>query len=288
MGSEFRFRDMLSRIVPWWLSDRDRVTEGTNVGFRYLWVVAASVDALLDRMIESTLAAWPGKGTYTALDRFIAPGRGMIRGIGETDEDFAARLLLWLDRSRELGSARSIVRAVHEYLEDRPTVVFVSRSKDDNGTFVPPNYTKIENGVVTTIQGTITNAWDWDSVSHPERAGNWWDFWLIIYKTTPAPQWPVRVGTFGTDWQFGGDTLGIGHGCTREEVDAVRWLISYHKSASAYCRSIIWIDDPANFDIVTGTGLPNGNWGAWGTTGSGARVRSDRNPGFRYWEGDQQ
>lgn len=287
MAAKIRFQELLAAIVPWWLSDRDKVDPGKNVAYRFLWVVATSVDAMIDRLVESRFAAFPGLGTPTALER-IAEGRGMIRGIGETDEDFAARLLLWLDRARELGSARSIVRAVHEYLEDRPTVVFVSRSKDDNGTIVPPNYTKIENGVISTIPGTLANAWDWDSVSHPERAGNWWDFWLIVYKTTPAPQWPVRVGTFGTDWAFGDDQLGIGHGCSREEVDAVRRLVAYHKSASAYCRSIIWIDDPASFDITTGTGLPNGNWGAWGTTGSGARVLSDRNLNFRYWEGDQQ
>lgn len=265
MTVQARFRDSLREYVPKWLSDRP----GANVGFRVLWSIAKTLDELAEVGVQGVQAAWPGLGTPTALP-MIGRARGIVQGQTETNDHYAARLRGWLEAwsgDRTLGLALQI----HEWLGNNPRVRVVSRSG---------------NWVTVNADGTIVRnvaAFDWDSVSHPERniaAAPWWsDEWVIVYPT----QWALRPGTLGG--LTGDDGYGIGHLVPHSDVYALRGIIDDWKGAHAKVRAVIWTSDASLFDPTNPGSLPNGNWGAWGTTGNGARAKSDRNlTTCRYWE----
>lgn len=133
-----------------------------------------------------------------------------------------------------------------------------------------------EDGTITTQQGT----WDWDSVSHPERAGNWSELWIIVYPSTFGDQ-PV----WGDPYDAWEGTTGFGHQVERTTRDAVTGQIAQWKAAHTLVRTVIWTTDGTLFDPNNPASLPDGTWGAWSSGGSGTRVASGRNrTSCRYWE----
>lgn len=256
-----RFRDILRDAVPWWLSDRP----GLNVGFRYLWSVVAPLDAAMEVLEEGINASRPGVGTPTALAA-IGRTRGILRGFGETEAHYAARLNQWLDTWRLAGSQLAVASQLHENIVNRPRVRVVNRA----GTWTMVD----QSGAVTT--GTMT--WNWDSVSNPERSGNWWEQWIIVY---PAP-WALAPNRGA---RTRGDQSGIGHLVSRAEYDAVKNLLSSWTSAHTFIRTVIFTSDGTLFDPATPSSLPDGTWGQWSLPGSSPRVRGGRNlTSCRYWE----
>lgn len=262
-----RFRDEIRSYVVPWLSDRHGATPERSAGFRFLWSMVAPLDAAMDVLVQGLRAAHPGQGTPTALP-LIGRSRGMIRGQGESDAAYGARLTTWLDRWRIAGTAEAIATALHEYLGNHPKVRVITRS----GIWVTAEL----DGSITRTTAT----WDWDSVSHPGRAGFWSDIWIVIYPT----QWANAPGVIGDDAYGLGDGYGAGHQASRIEVDAVKSILAQWKSAHTKVRAVIWTSDATLFDPLTPASCPNGAWGGWGTTGS-SRVASSRNTTTcRYWE----
>lgn len=269
MNSEFTnargLRGALGSIVPNWLSNR----RDLNVGFKVLWIIALLGDVFVQVALEGLRAAWPGRGTATAL-AVVGRGRGIIRGYAEseTDAHYAERLRAFRDAWLLAGSQDGIVTQAHEYLSQRPLVRIVSRA-----------------GVWTTIaeDGTITKnaaAWDWDSVSNPERAGYWSDEWVIVYPDA----WSYR-----DDWGtgiWGADTLGLGHDVTRGEYGDLRSILATWKGAHSNVRTVIFTTNAALFDPDDPGSLPDGTWGQWGLpNGSGSRVAGGRiTADCRYWD----
>lgn len=264
-----RFRDLFRLATPWWLSDR--LTQKKTVGYRYLWSLIAPLDATMDVLLQGIQAAWPGVGTPTALP-YIGRSRGVVRGQADTDDEYATKLIGWLERAEQLGSMEALAREIHEYLGNHPRVRVVNRA----GRWVTMN----ADGSFSFAQA----AWDWDSVSNPERNdpdAPWWsEMWVIIYPT----QWALS-GAWGDGRHWGARDSGIGHIVSREEVDAVKGLISLAKSAHSLVRAVIWTSDGTLFDPAMPGSLPDGTWGMWGSGGSGSRVASGRNTTTcRYWE----
>jgi hypothetical protein len=262
-----RVRDQLRTWGPWWLSDR-HYTNGKTVAFRFLWTMIATLDCYLEYVLQALLAAWPGAGTPTALP-LIGRSRGIMRGQADTDEEFQAKLRAWLEKWAGAGTQRQLAIEIHEYLGNHPRVRVVNRA----GRMVTVN----ADGTVTTAQID----WDWDSVSHPERAGFWSELFVIVYPT----QW-AHAGTWGDGSLWGdGAGLGIGHDVTRVEVDAIKGIVEQWKAAHSKVRAIIWTSDATLFDPAVPASLPDGEWGSWGTTGGGSRVPSHRDTtSCRYWE----
>jgi hypothetical protein len=264
-----RFRDEIRSYVVSWLSDRHFATPERSAGFRYLWAMVAPLDAAADILVQGLRAALPGQGTPTALP-LIGRSRGIIRGVGESDDAYGLRLTKWLDRWRIAGTAEAIARSIQEYCANHPKVRIITRS-----------------GVWVTLEldGTITRtnaAWNWDATSNPERAGYWSELFIVVY---PSP-WATS-GAYGDGTLYGiGTGLGLGHQDTRGEYDAIRGLLGQWKSAHSKIRAVIWTSDATLFDPTSPGTCPNGSWGEWGNTGSGARVASSRNYSVcRYWEG---
>jgi hypothetical protein len=266
-----RFKDALRSFIVPWLSDRPGQENGKTVGFRVVSTMVEAADMASDMMVQALQAPWPGLGTPTALTK-IGRSRGMIRGQGESDDDYAARLRTWLDRWRQAGSMLAIGRSIHEYLANHPRVRVYNRA-----------------GACTEIAETTgdvthfaagTTAWDWDSVSNPERAGYWWDLWICVYPT----EW-ADTGLWGDGRLWGDRDSGIGHIVTREEVDAIKGEIAQYKSAHSHVRAVIWTSDAALFDPTVPASQPDGTWGQWSVPGSDPRVASGRNTtSCRYWE----
>lgn len=264
-GVSTRFRDMIRDAVPWWLSDRP----GKNVGYRVLWSMIAPLDAAVETLLEGLRAPMPGQGTPTALSA-IGRTRGILRGYGssETDESYIARLLAWLDTWRLAGSQLAIASQLHAYMSNRPRVTVVNRA----GTWT----CVAQDGTITT--GTM--AWDWDSVSNPERSGFWSEQWVIVYPD-PWAHAPIR----GSGLRTRGGETGIGHLCSREEYDAVKNLCATWKAAHTFIRTIIFTTDGTLFDPGTPASLPDGTWGQWSLPGSDPRAAGGRNTTTcRYWE----
>lgn len=256
-GVNRRFRDALASIVPWWASDRTRTGPGANIGYRFLWVLVGALDGAAELLTEGIKAWMPGKGTPTAL-RLIGRSRGMVRGRADTDDAYAERLRTWLDRWPEAGSQRGLVRAVWDFLGGGMRIRIVNRGG---------RWTTIESdGQISETSA----AWDWDSISNPERAAFWSELWIIVYP----PSYDPRPGTWG-DGELWGDTDGMGTDLLAPlpELDQLRAILAAWKAAHSYIRAVIFCADSALFDPLTPASLPNGRWGQWSIGGA----PSDRN-----------
>lgn len=262
MSNVKRLRDWLPEWVPWWLSDR-KYSSGKTVGYRFVWTMVAMLDYYIEWALQAVIARFPGVGTSTALN-YIGRSRGIIRNQSGDDASFILKLIGWLDRWSNAGSATRLAIELHEYLANNPRVRVVNRA----GFMVTISTT----GVITTNQV----AWDWDSVSNPERSGYWSEMWVIIYPT----QWSI-VGNWGTG-TWNDVPLGLGHDVDRQSYDAVKGLLSQWKAAHSRVRAVIWTSDNTLFDPLTPASLPDGTWGMWS---NGAGAPGGRNlTTCRYWE----
>jgi hypothetical protein len=265
MTDNVRFRDAFRQFtVPWLL---DRVQDGLVTGFELLWTMIAPLDNAMEVLVQGLQAPWPGQGTPTALAQ-IGRSRGIRRGQSESDENYIARMLVWLDRARDIGSAESIALAVHEFLEGHPRVRVVNRAG---------------HWVTCETDGTFTFAdtpFDWDSVSHPVRNDPdfpWWsNEWVIVYSTP----WAI-TGNIGDPGLTFGHETGIGHLVGREDYDAIRALIASTKAAHSKVRAVIWSYNDTDFDPAGGGLMPDGTWGAWGF---GDPRTPTRDTSCRFWE----
>ncbi len=268
MTAKVRFRDSVRRYLPQWLSDR--TTSGRTVGFRLIWSMVAPLDVALEHGVQGLKASWPGVGTPTALP-YIGRSRGFIRGQSESDASFATRLLGWLDRWRIAGSDEAVARAIQEYVTGAPRVRIFRRDG---------NVLTLTSGVVTRT----TCTWQWDTTSHPERAGNWSEIWIVVYSTPFSTAGNFLHTTGSPTWGIG-DGFGIGHDVSRQDYEALKSLLAQWKSQHTRIRAVVWTSDSTLFDPASAPSLPNGSWGGWGGVGSGSRTASSRNlTTCRYWE----
>jgi hypothetical protein len=255
-------RANLSRYVPSWLADE--YPDSPSIGFRVLWVIARFVDAAVSVALQAGIAS-VGRGTPTAL-KYVGQARGVIRGRLDTDAQYRAKLPTWIDRWKEAGTQRRLAREIWEYLGD-------SRVRVVN---------RAGHWVTIDVDGTETEtdaAWDWDSVSNPERSGFWSELWVIVY-----PTYDIRPGTMG-DLTGVDDGFGLGHLCPRAQVDAIKLIINQFKAAHSLVRAVIWTSDSAKFDPATPASLPDGTWGQWSITTGGHCVASGRDTSTcRFWE----
>ena len=273
---EFRgLRDALRAFVPIWLQDRP----GFRNGYKFLYMAALLGDIAITWMVQAVYAWLPGYSlgvTGLAVDPssalpLVGQGRAIVRGEIETDASYAARLVTWLTTWEAAGSAEILASQVQAYLANTPTVRIVDRA--GNWVTIDPS------GHITTTSA----AWDWDSVSNPERAGWWSDLWVIVYPC----EWPITgtnlaslVGAWGT---YQG--VGTGHKVPRAQNDAIRAIVAQWKGAHVWVEAIIWSYDATLF--VPGapvSGDPDGTWGNWSKYVGGVQVPARLNDGrVRFW-----
>lgn len=252
----------IEKILPWWM--RKRI--GLDRAYKFLWASALMCDALVHALLEGIEAPWPGYGTPTALSE-IGATRGIVKGLSDTNDEYAARLQGWLDSYARMGSDESIARSIHEYLLNRPMVRVVDRHGQ---------WTEIDtSGNLRTFNAQ----WDWDSISHPNAATERpTDVWVIVYGSAYEHQ---------PSWDELDVMHGIGHTVPIGESDQSIAILKQWKPAHNWIRCVVWVDDSADLDPENEIGLPDGRWGNWSKDdGMGERVPS-RDTNFRYWEFDQ-
>ncbi len=259
-----RYRDLLRKLVPWWLSDRRRQS-GRWVGYRYLWAICASVDVHIEAALQALRAPWPGIGTPTALS-LTGRSRGILRGESDTDAQYAVKLNKWFDKWRGAGSQRQLAIELHEYLGNAPRVRVINRA----GHWVTCN----ADGTITTNDAT----WNWDGTSNPERAGFWSELFVVVYPTAWA-----NTGTWGAGRLWGARDSGLGHQVTRTPYDAVRAILAQWKGAHTSIRCVIFTSAATLFNPLDAATCPNGTWGEYGTTGA-SRTSSRNTTTCRFWE----
>jgi hypothetical protein len=253
-------RDALKSIVPAWLSDR---AAGFNKGFKVLWTIALMADGIVEASLEGVRAALPGVGTATAL-HYIGASRRIIRGIGESDATYAARLRGWLDLWTNAASDETTLRLLQAFLGPEPdgstpTCRLINRA----GLF---SYLDSSGEFFQDAPGTwtIPNL-SWDLEYNPERSQWWSDIWIVLYVTNA--RWPFYFGlddpAFAAAW--GAGTLGTGHQVTREAYQGVMNIIADMKGAHTYVQAVIVSTDIELYapDTLGIQGDPNGRWGAF-------------------------
>ncbi|HEX8795445.1 MAG TPA: hypothetical protein VF765_31060 [Polyangiaceae bacterium] len=260
------FSNSIGSYVPSWLAKR----LNANVGYRFIWSMVVQLDVMMQGIVEGLQAPWPGVGTPTAFSA-IGSSRGILRGETETDASYAARLIAWLDTWTNAGAAEVLASQIHYWLGNNPMVRIVNRS----GQWVTCN---TDGSITKTVA-----AWDWDSVSNPERSGFWSEIWIIVYPT----EWAVTGSTLASlvgEWGVPGAQLGNGHKVPRIAVQTILGLVSTWKGAHDFVRGIIWSYDATLFDPASPVpGDPDGTWGNYMKYSGGVGVPA-RNANARYWE----
>ncbi|WP_437982917.1 hypothetical protein [Sorangium sp. So ce117] len=263
------FRETLRRYVPPWLSDRP----GRTVGFRYLYATASVLDAGAEVLVQGLQARMPGLGTPTALP-YIGRDRRIVRGPAESDAAYGARLVRWLDYWRAAGNAYVLALALQGFLyPEHPRIRIVTRS----GVW----YTLEPSGELLWHRAEPNN-WDWDSLSHPDKAGDWSEFWIIIYPPhyTADGDWGDGTSIWEPGEAFGVQT-------PISNIAAIKALVQQWKGAHTKCVVLILAYDPSSFDPSSppgAPGMPDGRWGHWSKDDdTGKRVKARRDDA-RYVE----
>lgn len=265
MASQARFRIARKRLAPRWLTEGD----GELVGY----ALDLMRDAFVERVRLGLMARLPQNdptGLTTApSDALVAMGRDrrVVRGVAESEIDYAKRMLSWLSDRRTAGNPFTLMRKLAEYLGPLPSY----RTVDASGNW----YSRAANGVQTALlnQGN----WNW---SGPEPA-RWSRFWVVIYPnglwTTAPNNWGDVAGP---DWTEGTGTIGTT--ATPDQSATVRFLVNDWKPGGTRCVNVIIALDPASFNPTTPE--PNGLWERWSKNVAGTQV-SSRLATARYWDG---
>lgn len=253
-----RFRHLWRHIVPRHFAEG----EGELIGYS-LGVV---VDAFLERARQGLIARFPQRGTHTALGA-IGRDRRIVRGIAESREAFAARLITWLDDHPRRGSPYALLEQLRAYCQADVRV----RTVDARGNW----YTIDRDG--TKSRSLDTGNWDWDGAPVSPR---WARFWVIIYPTSDNEPWAPE-GTWADDGVYGDGGV-WGTTATPAQVADVRNIIREWSPNGTRCEWIIIAFDDASFDPAAPE--PDGTWGRWSKVSGGVAVPS-RLGTARYWRG---
>jgi hypothetical protein len=272
MSAVFRER------LPWFLKDG-----------RILAPIGQGMDKLTQLAIDAVRLRYPSVTPSDASLSIIGRDRRIPRAPGETPESYARRLVLWLDLWALAGLPLGLLYAIQSFVfPGYPQVRLVSRSgfwytldegaSRDASPFeamtlpcpeVPGQRTP---RYVPALEATPrarfwmhdgAGNWDWDSISNPERAAFWWDYWLVVYPSS----WPLQ-GTYagsGADQVVYGSGEAWGFDEIAGTFGTMRELVRIYQRAGSNCRGVIFAPTLADFDPYAAPGdptMPDGHWGA--------------------------
>jgi hypothetical protein len=273
--SPFRrtFRTLRKFLAPRWVTD----DEGELVGY----ALDLQKDSFAERAFLGLLAGYPQNGPNGETappDALVRMGRDrrVVRGIFETDAQYAVRLKSWLDERRTTGNPFTLMRQLAAYTGDAHGVSF--RTVDATGNWYSRSSTGVESALLK--QGN----WDWDGRPLDEDGRTRWArFWVIIYPGTlwgPSP-WDWGDAT-GPDWGEFTTAHTLGSTATMEHVATLRAIVSDWMGAGKRCVNIILAFDPASFDPAAPE--PDGLWEHWSKVVANVRVPA-RLATARYLDG---
>jgi hypothetical protein len=263
------FRDSLRAVVPKWLQDRPAL----RTGFQLLYVCVGMFDRGVQALLEGSRAQLPGSDGRTDSLAMVGQSRMRLQGETETDAHFSGVTLLnWLADLRGLGDDAGLAKELNRWLAGNPMVRVISRQQPAS----PLNPNGWALYTTCAANGTVTQtyaAWDWDSVSNPERnvggpgSVGRFDYWIVVYPMTatgyPASGYVATTGHWGDGQGPNNSGRGIGLSNTNAEAQVIRSLITTWNGAHVTPRCLIASYDDAAFDPATPgrSGNPNGTWG---------------------------
>lgn len=249
-------RHAVASYSPRWLSNRPG---GLNNGAAILYTLGAVLDVMLEVNTQGVFAGRPSTAPSSALPA-IGYTRNMIRGIGESDASYAARLPQWLDLARTAG--RPVGLLLGTLFWALPSSV-ACRVVDNQGNWFWYNTgaNPFPPGASTpVVPNFLLNQgnWNWDG-----DTTKWWRIWLIIYVgplgwTVPGWHWGD-----GGHWGDAGRLWGVG-GATAGQISALRSVCKQMKAAHSWLVNIILTTNTARFDPTHAAGggvNPDGTWG---------------------------
>ena len=254
MTAPARFRRTRKLLGPSWLT----TGEGEQVGY----TLDLMADGFVERLRLGVMARLPQNdptGATTApTDALEAMGRDrrVLRGINESNPDYAVRLRRWLDDRRRAGNPYMLMQKLAEYTGAGPAF----RTVDARGNW----YSRDADGTETAL--LQEENWDWDGTPIGQR---WARFWVIVY---PNGLWTARTdewGASGTEW---GERSVWGTTATQEHVANLKHLVKDWKPAGTRCVNIILAFDSNSFDPSAPE--PDGLWGRWSKPVNGVMTRS--------------
>jgi hypothetical protein len=265
------FRRIRSFIAPRWL------TEG--LGGLVGYALDTIRDAYVERVRLGLLARFPQNGPngeVAPADALQALGRDrrVIRGLNETDQAYALRLLAWLDDRKTAGNPYALMQKIAEYLGTSSG--FVIKTVDVAGNW----YVRAADGTRTAYLKQAN--WHWD-----DESAQWSRFWVVLHPNGFWAETPFNWGdTSGPGWgKDDGHT--IGSTATYDEVQTIRAIVADWKPAGTKCINIVVALDPDSFDPtapVDSTGMPDGLWWRWSKVVADVQVPA-RLDTARYWDG---
>jgi len=238
------FRALRTKIAPRWLTAGD----GGKLGF----ALDVMKDALMERVRLGHLARFPQQdatGTPGPADALDALGRdrGVIRGIDETDRSYAYRLTQWLVDARTRGTAFSLMKRLHAYVDFDGSRGVSFRVVDNRGNWFSRSSTGVETSSLNT------GNWNWDG-----NTAKWARFWVVIY---PGTRWIDSGANWGSAGNWGGSTTWGSLTITDEQTRTLRTIVADEKPAGTRCHTIIIATDANTFDPSAPE--PDGTWGYW-------------------------
>ncbi len=277
------FRENRQNMGPSWL-----VHDGADAELAG-YVLELLRDAFVERLRQGLLARLPQNdrtGQTTAADDALAAmgrDRRIVRGINESSQTYAQRLVRWLDDWRTAGNPFALMAQLAGYcgLATGPGVAPGTRPSfrtvDVRGNW----FSRAADG---TLSVSLKQAnWDWDG--SPTALANWSRFWVIIYPNglwSTGPRW----GDAGINWGQPNNRT-WGSTATTDEVASVKGIVADWKPAGTTCVNIILAFDNSSFNpfsSVDTAGLPDSTWGKWHKVAAGVSVPS-RLSTARYWDG---
>lgn len=232
------FRDTLRRICPPWLQN----------GFaeKVLYAIGLMIDGLVDMLTAAVKLRFPGFNASS--EAYHTRERRIRKGLYETDEHYAARLALFLEKHALRGNPYPLLEQIFEhYAPFNFTVYLLYRSG--------ARFTMNSSGVVTRDEASFAFAFPAEE----------WAHWVIVY------QWPASVAAprlwgDGTVWTR---TKVWSSDLTPAQVADLR-LIPVEWNAE-HCIATIKLLNPGSHLW----GIPTRTWGSgylWGAGGGAATI----------------
>ena len=250
-----RFRRAFYKLLPTWLGGGQPSPSATvdeDEGERVQYSLGVTIDAFLERCRQGVLARYPEHCPADAL-AYHGRDRKIVRGINESADSYAERLLRWLDDHRVRGNPFALLEQLQAYCN----VDLMVRTVDTRGNW----FTIAADGTRSVLldQGN----WDWDGAA----ASEWGRFWVIIYPPATGELWNQTpnwgdADLWGGEWGRAGYTWGST--ATPDQVQAVRSIVRQWKPAGTTCEWVVLAFAPASFDPTDASPPnPDGDWGIW-------------------------
>ena len=234
------FRRMIANKLPAWL----RSGEGGLVAYTLAWML----DAFRDRARLAIFVRFP---QWCPPDALAPHGRdrGIVRGIYDTDESYAARLIPWLDYHKRRGNPWAMLEQLQAYCGG-----VMVRTVDRRGNW----FTIAADGTQTYTPATGT--WIWDSTA---ASPEWARGWVIIYCTNGVPfsEGPKLGDTSLWGGAIGTEGYTIGSTATPGQIAALRAIVEDGRPAGFHAEWIILAFDPASFNPTSPE--PDASWAGW-------------------------